>query len=86
MTHLTVPLPEPLLSFAKEQATKNGLLSPSDYLVALLAEDRRRIARESLDAQLLAGLDSGPSEPMTAADWDSLKQRVEARDSTAPTQ
>ena len=38
------------------------------------AEQARRI-----DALLIEGLDSGPSTPMTAADWDEISREGERR-------
>ena len=79
MTNLKLPLPEPLLAYAAEQAVKNGLATLGEYLLVLLDEDRCRVNREALENKLSAGIYSGPSLPMTAANWDSLKQRVAAR-------
>ena len=40
-------------------------------------EDERRYAQEQLDALLQEGLDSGPSTPMTALDWEEVRRDVQ---------
>lgn len=42
----------------------------------LIKEDRERVARQQLDGLLLEGLDSGPAEPWTEADVESIRTTV----------
>jgi Arc/MetJ-type ribon-helix-helix transcriptional regulator len=72
---LTVHLPESTLAFVNEQTAAQGYASPAEYVAALVAQAQWLTSPE-LEDQLLTGLDSGPSRPMTAADWDSLRERI----------
>jgi antitoxin ParD1/3/4 len=70
MTALTVQLPESAATFVRQQAAAEGFDSPEQYLASLVSQ-----AQERLEAALVAGLDSGPSRPMTREDWIALKMR-----------
>jgi hypothetical protein len=74
MTALTVQLHDSAVEFVRQQAAAQGFKSPEDYLASLVAD-----AQQRLESALLQGLDSGLSRPMTRADWDALKQRVNDR-------
>lgn len=52
--------------------------NPSDFVRALIREDRRRRGQEHLETLLLEGLDSGDAQPLGEAEWASLRQEVEA--------
>ena len=56
-----------------------GFEDRSAYVEALLKADRRRLAQEKLEAELLRGLDSGPSEEMTDEVWARIDREVERR-------
>jgi hypothetical protein len=77
MTTLHVQLPESTLEFLREEAQARGLSSPADYLVALAAEAESN--HDRLEKELIKGLESGPSRPMTQEDWDELKAKVRER-------
>jgi hypothetical protein len=79
MTALTIRLPDSALAFVQEQAAARGYATPDAYLSALITEAQERATNGKLEAELLRGLDSGPSRPMTTADWDTLRQRVRER-------
>ncbi len=81
MTALTVQLPDSAVEFVRHQAAAEGFASPDAYLGHLVAQ-----AQQQLEAALVEGLDSGPSRPITRADWDSLKQRVFDRQTAGPPQ
>lgn len=81
MTALTVQLPDSAVAFVRQQAAAQGFASADDYLADLVDQ-----AQQRLEAALVEGLDSGPSRPMTRADWDSLRQRVFDRQSAGPPQ
>ncbi|MEX2173342.1 MAG: hypothetical protein WD872_03210 [Pirellulaceae bacterium] len=80
MTALTVQLPDSAATFVRQQAAAEGFHSPEEYLASLVSQ-----AQERLEEALVAGLDSGPSRPMTSVDWDALKQRVREREATRST-
>jgi Arc/MetJ-type ribon-helix-helix transcriptional regulator len=74
MTTLTVQLPESTFQFLAEQASSRGFQSPAEFLAALASQ--AKAAQETVEQELLKGLDSGPPREMTRKDWDSLRQRV----------
>jgi hypothetical protein len=41
--------------------------------------DQREIAREKIEAEVLRGLQSGESTPMTREDWDRLREELRRR-------
>ncbi len=79
MTTLNVSLPDTLGEFVQERITQGGYDTVDDYLRELIHQDQRRKAQEKLDALLQEGLDSGPSTPMTAQDWDDIRYEVRRR-------
>ncbi len=79
MTTLNISLPDTLGDFVQERVTRGDYDTASDYLRDLIHEDQRRKAQEKLDALLREGLESGPSTPMTAQDWDEIRLEVRRR-------
>jgi Arc/MetJ-type ribon-helix-helix transcriptional regulator len=77
---MTISLSEDMQRFVETQAAKEGYASPSDYLNAILKEAQKRKARKNLEAKLDEALASGPSEPMTREDWESIEREVWERD------
>jgi antitoxin ParD1/3/4 len=75
MTTLNVSLPEALQKFVEAQAAEGGYGTPGEYVSALIREAHKRKANEKLEALILEGLQSEPSE-MTATDWEELKRSV----------
>jgi antitoxin ParD1/3/4 len=79
MTTLNVSLPDTLGEFVQERIAQGGYNTADDYLRELIHEDQRRKAQEKLDSLLQAGLDSGPSTPMTTQDWADIRSEVRRR-------
>ena len=75
METVNVSLPEAMKQFVDQQVSAGVYSSVSDYIRALVQEDQKRKAQETIEALVLEGLNSEASE-MTAADWAELKQRV----------
>jgi antitoxin ParD1/3/4 len=73
---VNISLPESLKAWLDEQVAKGGYGTVSEYFRQLLREEQKRRLREEIDAKLLASLDSGPSTPMTAEDWEDLRRKV----------
>jgi antitoxin ParD1/3/4 len=67
MTSMNISLPDELKEYVE------GYSTPSEYVRELIREDRKRHAREKLEALLLEGLESG--EPVVADEkfWTALK-------------
>ena len=75
---MNVSLPDELKRYAEAQ-TKFGYSTPSEYVRELIRADKRRRAKEKLDATLVEGLRSGDSIPIDDKFWDDLKQDVVTR-------
>ncbi len=75
MATMNISLPDDLKAFVKDQATKRGFGTVSQYMSAIIREQQQQQSeRERLDALLLDGLDSGPGTPMTRKDWEHIKR------------
>ena len=75
METVNISLPESMKQFVDQQVSAGVYSSVSDYIRALVQEDQKRKAQETIEALVLEGLNSEASE-MTEADWAELKQRV----------
>jgi antitoxin ParD1/3/4 len=75
MTSMNVSLPESMKQFVEQQVSKGAYGTASEYLRSLIREAQAKAARQELEAELLAGLDS-PAGPMTAGDWAMLRRRI----------
>ena len=67
-------LPEDTQSYLNEKVQQEGHANPGEYLAALLEEQRRREAKQRLDALLLEGLNSGPATPWTPEDRQDIRR------------
>ena len=76
-TSMNVSLPEALKDYVQERVAEGTFSNPSDYVRALIREDRKRRAEERLDELLMEGINSGPAEPMTAEDWADMRANLE---------
>jgi antitoxin ParD1/3/4 len=76
MTIMNIALPDDMQEFIEAQVVEEGYASASDYLQAILREARMRKARKDLIAKLDEALASGPAEPMTREDWESLEREA----------
>jgi putative addiction module CopG family antidote len=58
MTSMNISLPEPLRLFVREQVSKGGYSTASEYLGSLIREAQRRADQHELEAMLQAGMQS----------------------------
>ena len=65
ITSMNVSLPEDLKEYVEAQS-ESGYSTPSEYVRELIREDRKRRAKQTLDALLVEGLNSGESIPVNA--------------------
>jgi antitoxin ParD1/3/4 len=79
VSSINFSVPDDLREFVDERVARVGFSTPSEYMRHLIREDRKRAAQEQLEALLLEGLDSGPSEPWTEADVEEIRAAVRAR-------
>ncbi len=75
-TSMNISLPQSLKDFVMERVAEKAYSNPSDYIRALIREDRKRRAEEKLEQLLLEGLQSGPATQMTREDWDRIRREV----------
>jgi len=78
-TTMNVSLPETLRDYIDERVAEGGYANVSDYVRALIREDRTRQAKARLEAKLLEGLESGPAVVADDAYWEDIKKEVRAR-------
>jgi antitoxin ParD1/3/4 len=79
METVSVTLPESIKQYVEDQVAKGGYGSVSDYMRHLVETDQREQARAALEAEVLKGLDSGESTPMTSEDWRAIREETERR-------
>ena len=70
---MNISLPDSLQEFVLDQVARGGYGSVSEYIGELVRADR---AQASFEAEIVKGLESGESTPMTASDWNELHSRV----------
>lgn len=73
MTTMNISLPDALKSFVDEQVSERGYGTSSEYVRELIRRDQQR---QHLRALLLEGAASGPTEPVDAQYFESLRARV----------
>lgn len=74
MSQLEIQMPESTELFIQEQVAAGKFATPSEYVVDLVEQDRRRAARKEFEDMLLAGLHSGGGEEVTPGYWEGLKE------------
>jgi len=83
---MTISLPEDLKQFVKKRSLTAHYGTPSDYIRGLIREDLKRLEQERLEQELLKGLRSGKSIPMTKDAWKQLRaeaaKRIQAKRSS----
>ena len=79
METMNIALPETLKTFVQHQVEHGGYSSVSEYMRELIRADQRRQALASLETEIVKGLESGESTPMTAEDWQALRQALRER-------
>lgn len=80
MTTMNISLPESLKAFVDEQVAGAGYGSSSEYVRELIRRDRDRLRLRGL---LLEGAESAPTEPVSGAYFDALRERVRAASTAA---
>jgi antitoxin ParD1/3/4 len=79
MTTMNVSIPDALREYVDERVAEGGYANVSDYIRALIREDRARQTKATLEAKLLEGLASGPPEEATETYWKGLEAEVRSR-------
>jgi len=73
MATMTLSLSDSLKAFIDAQVADQGLTADSDYVLALvqLEQDKQRVRD-----MLIEGRDSGPGQPIDAAYFERLRERI----------
>jgi antitoxin ParD1/3/4 len=79
METMNVALPQGMKDFVHRRMAEAGYSSASEYVRSLIRADQERTARESLETEILRGLQSGDSTPMTPEDWEEIRREVRRR-------
>ena len=79
MDTMNVALPEDMKRFVQEQVANGGYSSVSEYIRDLIRSDQKEKARALLEAEVLKGLVSGDSSPMTGQDWEEIRRTIRKR-------
>jgi Arc/MetJ-type ribon-helix-helix transcriptional regulator len=74
MSNIPVDLPDHLMQFVDQGAKDGGFANPGEYIVALVAAANAK--QGEIEQALMAGISSGPAEPWTDEEWQSIKKRV----------
>lgn len=70
---MNISLPDSLQEVVLAQVAKGRYGSVSDYIGELVRADH---AQTSLEEEIVKGLESGDSTPLTADNWNELRDRV----------
>lgn len=79
MDTMNIALPEDMKQFVQEQVAGGGYSSVSEYVRELIRTDRKEKLRAALEAEVLKGLRSGDSTPMTDEDWEAIRRQISER-------
>ncbi|MCL2348692.1 MAG: hypothetical protein FWC50_10590 [Planctomycetaceae bacterium] len=79
MQTLNIAIPDVLNDYVLRQVEEQGYKSADEYVHELIRAAQKEDARRKLEAELLLGLQSGPGEPLTPADWQVMRQEVQNR-------
>ena len=76
---VNISLPESMREWVEGRVQAEGYGTVSEYFRALVREEQRRKAKESLDQKLIEALNSGEPREMTSSDWDHIRSEVRRR-------
>lgn len=79
MNTMNIALSAKLKEFVQREVRRRGYSSVSEYVRELIRGEQERQAIAALETEILKGLDSGPSTPMTKADWQDIRTEVRRR-------
>jgi len=79
METMNIAIPPSLKEFVQARVAKNGYSSVSEYVRELIRADQKHIAKALLEEEILKGIHSGESLPMTEADWQDIRDELRRR-------
>lgn len=81
METMNIDLPTEMKDFVRDEVNSGGYGSAGEFIRDLIRREQRRKSEARLETMLLDGLDSGPMKEPTAADWNTLRDRLKRRHS-----
>ncbi len=75
-TSMNISLPESLKDYVKQRVVQRHYSNPSDYIRALIREDKIHAAEEELERLLLQGLESGEPVQLDDKFWKKKRARL----------
>jgi antitoxin ParD1/3/4 len=82
MPSVNISLSEKLKKYVESQIQSGDFSNVSEYFRSLVRDHQKKAAQDYLEHLLVEGLESGGDGPMTAGDWDELRQTARRRAST----
>ncbi|NEO55558.1 MAG: type II toxin-antitoxin system ParD family antitoxin [Okeania sp. SIO3B5] len=79
MENIIISLPDSLQVYVEEQLRLGSYKNASEYFMLLVQQDQQRQTKQPLETKLIQGIESGTAKPMTAQDWDEIRQAVRER-------
>jgi antitoxin ParD1/3/4 len=79
METMNIALPDTLKSFVKDRVVSGGFGTASEYVRDLIRADKKQLAKQHIEAEILRGLASGNTRPMNKRDWQQLHAKVTKR-------
>ena len=79
METMNIALPEAMKQFVHEQVERGGYSSVSEYIRDLIRTDQKDKVRNALETEILRGLESGATTPMSSEDWAEIRAEVVKR-------
>jgi hypothetical protein len=77
MQTISINLPDSLGDFVQRQSAERGI--DAYFEEAMLREQQREQARDRLEAELIKGIESGLSEPITPEYWEQIREEGRRR-------
>jgi hypothetical protein len=71
---MTISISDSAKALIDDQAAKAGYSDSGEYLLSLVERDRNRVLREEIESKLAEAVAS-PSAPMTARDWEDIREQ-----------
>ena len=81
---LNILLPPPIREYVDDVVAAGGFSDASEYLTRLVEQDQARRTKLAFEQEVLKGIHSGESVPMTADDWRQLREAVVSVPRTRP--
>ena len=78
METMNISLPPALKEYVDDQVNTGNFSTVSEYIRQLIREDQKRTEREDIDRKLIEAIDGGTT-PLTAEDWQQVREEVRRR-------